>query len=291
MSRLNEPAARLALERLHGAGAGHERVLLEPMPGGSRARSWLAIYEDGRRYVLRVAAPGSPALLDIEAEARAMTAAADAGLAPAVVAVDSRRGSLLTEFMPGRVWSTDDARRPRNLVRLTALLRALHVIRVELPAYAAERIARRYFKELRAAGAKQDARASRWADELLERARSYDREHAPTAFCHNDLVATNVLDDGTLALVDFEYAVRGTPLLDLANAVAMNGFDRDAQRALLEAYHGTPPAAAQLRELASLVRMVRLMTWFWASLGVARTDKSSVYADYVRAVGAELQRD
>jgi thiamine kinase-like enzyme len=113
----------------------------------------------------------------------------------------------------------------------------------------------------------------------------------PTAFCHNDLVATNVLDDGTLALVDFEYAVRGTPLLDLANAVAMNGFGEAEQRALLEAYHGTQPAAPELLELGSLVRMVRLMTWFWASLGVARTDKSSVYADYVRAVGAELQRD
>jgi thiamine kinase-like enzyme len=291
MSRPNEAAARLALERLHGAGARHERVLLEPMPGGSRARSWLVIYEDGRRHVLRVTAPGSPALLDIEAEARAMTAAAAEGLAPSIVAVDPRRGSLLTEFMPGRVWSVDDARRPRNLVRLAALLRALHAVRVELAPYAAERIARRYLRDLRAAGMKQDASAARWADELLARARSYDRDYAPTAFCHNDLAAANVLDDGELALVDFEYAVRGTPLLDLANAVAMNGFDGDAQRALLGAYHGAPPISSQLTELGSLVRMVRLMTWFWASLGVARTDNSSVYADYVRAVGKELQRD
>jgi Ser/Thr protein kinase RdoA (MazF antagonist) len=285
-------AARLALARLHGADARQERVLLEPMPGGSRARSWLVIHEDGRRHVLRIAAPGSPALLDIEAEARAMAAAAAAGLAPAVVGVDARHGSLLTEFRPGRVWSAGDFRRPQNLVRFAALLRALHAVPAPgLPAFAATRIARRYLAALRGAGASPDARGAQWADELLERARGYDREHAPTAFCHNDLVATNVLDDGALALVDFEYAVRGTPLLDVANAVAMNGLSDAEQRALLEAYHGAPPPARELLELGSLVRMVRLMTWFWASLGVARTDKSSVYADYVRAVGAELQRD
>ena len=64
-------------------------------------------------------------------------------------------------------------------------------------------------------------RAAEWGDELLTLARRYDARYAPTAFCHNDLVAANVLDDGQLALVDFEYAVRADPLLDLANAAGM----------------------------------------------------------------------
>jgi thiamine kinase-like enzyme len=157
--------------------------------------------------------------------------------------------------------------------------------------FAAERIAERYLTELRAAGRAADPRASARADELLALARDYDRNYAPTAFCHNDLTAANILDDGELALVDFEYAVRGTPLLDLANLAAMNGFDFAERRVLLEAYSGAAPASADLAELDSLVRMVRLMTWFWAALGAARTGDSSPYARYAGELGDDWQRD
>jgi hypothetical protein len=60
---------------------------------------------------------------------------------------------------------------------------------------------------------------------------------------------------------------------------------------LLEAYHGAPPAAFAVAELDSLVRMVRLMTWFWAALGMARTGGSSAYARYVGELGFPLQQD
>lgn len=287
----DERAARLALEKLGGIGADAQRARLAPMPGGTHARSWLVTYEDGRRNVLRTAMPGSPTLLDVVTEARAMMAAASAGLAPAVVAIDADHGTLLTEYLGGTPWQVADAHRPRNLLRLAGVLRALHTLPVDLPAFAAERVARGYVARLRASQTRLDARAASWAAELAALARDYDERYAPTAFCHHDLVAANIIDDGELALVDFEYAVRGTPLLDLASFAAMNGLAIDERHALLAAYLTRAPEAAELAELAALMRLVRLMAWFWALLGAAQTAGASAYAPYVASLAADLERE
>jgi len=208
------------------------------------------------------------------------------------LAVDAASGVLLTEYRPSERWTRAAARRPVNIARLAALLRALHGVAIELPVFAAERIAQRYLAGLAASSRDaREPRAAQWADELLELARRYDGRYAPAAFCHNDLVAANVLDDGELALVDFEYAVRAEPLLDLANFAGMNGFGRAEQHALLAAYRCAAPTAAESDELAALVRMVRLMAWFWALLGAANATDPSPYARYLTELAADLQQE
>lgn len=290
-ARADERAARLALERLEGMSAETQRAQLKPMVGGTHERSWLVTYDDGRRHVLRTATPGSAALLDIVTEARAMTAAGNAGLAPAVVAIDAERGTLLTEYRAGKPWRSTDARKPRNLERLAAALRVLHAVPVELPAFAAERVASGYLARLGASAVQYDGRAARWGEELVALAHRYDARYAPTAFCHHDLVAANIVDDGELALVDFEYAVRGTPLLDLASFAAMNGLAGDERHALLAAYVARAPDVAELEDLATLMRLVRLMAWFWALLGATQTEAPSAYAPYLAVLAADLERE
>ena len=282
-------AARAALERVLAGGAESRRAKLEPLAGGTQRRSWLATFGDGRRAVLRMPMPHSNALLDVVTEARAMDAAAGVGIAPAVLAADAESGVLLTEFRAGDRWAPADAHRPANIERLTALLRTLHALPTELPVFGAERIASRYLAAL--PRGVREPRAARWGNELMTLARRYDERCAPTAFCHNDLVAANVIDDGELALVDFEYAARAEPLLDLANLAAMNAFDGDEQRASLAAYRRAAPAAAELADLTWLVRMVRLMAWFWALLGEANAHDPSLYAPYLTELAAHLRRD
>ncbi len=96
--------------------------------------------------------------------------------------------------------------------------------------------------------ARFDVRARKWADELLGLARHYDSAYLPSALCHNDLVAANVLDDGDLVLVDFEYAVRAAPALDLAGLAGMNDYGENECRELLAAYYaGGPPRVSLSR--------------------------------------------
>jgi thiamine kinase-like enzyme len=283
----DEGAARAALERVLGSGADSRGAQLAPLDGGTHRRSWLVTFVDGRKAVLRLPTAYSNALLEVAAEARAVAAAAVAGIAPAVVAVDAESGVLLTEYRPGTRWDAVDVHAAGNVARLAALLRVLHALPTELPAFAAERIAVRYLAAMPRDGG--EPRAAQWGDELLLLTRRYDKRYEPTAFCHNDLVAANVLDDGALALVDFEYAVRADPLLDLANLAGMNGFTAAEQRSLLAAYRRAAPTSAELEELCWLVRMVQLMAWFWALLGTAGTDDESLYGRYLTEFGAQLR--
>jgi thiamine kinase-like enzyme len=286
----NAEAARVELRRLLDDPNEADRAVLTPLVGGTHRRSWLVTLP-GRRCVLRTPVAGHQALLDIETEARVMNAAAKAGIAPAVVAT-AQNGTLLTEYRAGAPWTVSDARHPRNVERLAATLRTLHSLTADLPVFAAERVAAAYLAAPAVARAgERHEHAARWGDELLEIARDYDARHAPTAFCHNDLVAANVIDDGALALVDFEYAVRADPLLDLASLAGMNGFNRAEQRALLAAYRRAAPAAPELAELASLVRLVRLMAWFWALLGEANAADSAPYSQYLAKFSADLRQD
>ena len=279
-------AVRAALRRLlpERDAAALADVRHRPLEGGVNRRSFV-VELGAARWVLRLPTPGAAGLLDVATEAVAMRAAAAAGLAPAVVAVDVANGSLLTELREGAdAWTAADARKPANVARAARLLRALHAVDAPLPVYAAERISRGYLAAL-GAGASPElarfggARSEAWGEELLELARELDARHPPTALCHNDVVAANVLDDGELLLVDFEYAARGPPLLDLAGLAGMNDFTQAQRRELLAAYRDAEGAATPtLAELDRAVRMVRLMSFFWARLGAQRAADAAPYA-------------
>lgn len=303
MDPVRDGSARAALERVLGPDIAR-RATLWALEGGVKRRSYL-VSSGADQWVLRLPAPGADALLDLDTEARVMRAAAAAGLAPNVVAVDAGAGILLTDYRrAARAWTPIDARQPRNVVRAAALLRALHAVRVGAPAFAAERIARGYITALaHAADATGSARGSssmgaprptfvardrRWADELLELAGHYDAAYPPTALCHNDLVATNVLDDGRLVLVDFEYAARGAPVLDLAGLAGMNDYGARERRELLAAYGGDDGVAIAGSELDSVVRLVRLMAFFWARLGELRAGESAAYRELAAELAGKL---
>ena len=245
----------------------------EPLDGGLEQRSFLIIVA-GNRYVLRLHTATAVPLLDVAAEARVMQAAAAVGLAPRVIGADSECGVLLTEYRAGALpWTSAAARVPANIERAADLLRALHRVPVTLPPFAAAQIAQRYVADLAPSGRHELT----LAEELLRLARSYDARYRADSLCHNDLVAANVIDDGGLALVDFEYAVCGAPILDLASLAGMNDYTESQRGDLLTAYYGQP-APVTLAEFADVVRMVRLLAMFWALLGARRARDALDYS-------------
>jgi thiamine kinase-like enzyme len=292
MDENGERPARAALERLLGAAvAAHANVA--PLRGGINRRSYL-VTAAGEQWVLQLPIPGAAGLLDVAAEAQVMRAAGAAGLAPPVAGVDAERGVLLTEYRAGaRPWTVADARAAPNIVRAAVLLRALHGIAVNAPVYAAERFARQYLAALSAGvdakRARFDERTRNWATELLDLARHYDAAHPPSVLCHNDLVAANVLDDGDLVLVDFEYAVRGAPVLDLAGLAGLNDYGKRECRELLDAYYGEGRATASLAELTKTVRLVRIVAYFWARVGELRVAESESYSALAAALDRKLR--
>jgi thiamine kinase-like enzyme len=280
---------RAALRRVWPDPATADTAQMSPLSGGLNPRSFLAV-AGGRRCVLRVPTPGATALLDFATEVRAMRAAAAAGLAPAVVAADVNEGLLLTEYRV-MAWTPHLARHPVNIPRIAALLRALHAVAVDLPVFRVERTAGEYLAALEGGGARALPHAERaWADELLRLARQFDASCEPTAFCHNDLVAANVLDIGAgLLLVDFEYAVRSAPLLDLASLAGMNDYTLVQRRELLAAYYRESAAPVTTLDLDNAVRMVRLLAFFWARVAAQRVAGTDVYERLAARLQEQLQ--
>ncbi len=287
MSDADERLARAALRRVWPDPESLEGAEIRAIEGGLSPRSFIVV-AGARRCVLRLPSRGAVALLDIETEARAMRAAAAAGLAPPVVAVDAEAGILLTEYrvMP---WRGDAPRLTANIGRIARVLRALHAIDVDLPQFVAERIAGEYLGALAATARVLPSVERAWADELVRLSRKFDERHSPAVFCHNDLVADNVLDNGhELLLIDFEYAVRSSPLLDLASLAGMNDYTVSQCRELLAAYYDGMPGPS-LAELESAVRMVRLMAFFWARVAEQRVAAPDVYSRLATRIGEALQ--
>ncbi len=288
MKRETDDVVRAALRRVWPDPATVEKAQIRAISGGVSPRTFLAV-AGNQQYVLRMPTASSMALLDLTTEAHAMRVAAAADLAPAVVAVDIEAGLLLTQYqvMP---WTNEMVIEPIAVSTIVQLLRALHSLPVELPVIAVGEIAMRYLDELDSDAAPLTADDRRWGDELLRLARHHEANHAPTAFCHNDLVASNILTDGATArLVDFEYAGRGAPLLDLANLAGMNGFTESQQRLMLAEYYGEPVGQSLARELDNAIRMVRLLAYFWARLAAQRAADTGAYLRFAAEMSTTLK--
>ena len=105
MDASRDDSVRVALGRVLNADIVR-RATLWALEGGLKRRSYL-VSSGADQWVLRLPAPGADALLDLDTEARVMRAAAAAGLAPSVVAVDAGAGILLTDYRKAaRAWTS-----------------------------------------------------------------------------------------------------------------------------------------------------------------------------------------
>jgi thiamine kinase-like enzyme len=71
------------------------------------------------------------------------------------------------------------------------------------------------------------------ADILLRR---LSTDHSRLCLCHNDLSSANILDTGSLRLIDWEYAAIGDPCFDLATVIQHHGLAEGQVECLLTAY-------------------------------------------------------
>jgi thiamine kinase-like enzyme len=84
------------------------------------------------------------------------------------------------------------------------------------------------------------------------------RPWQPSALCHNDLLNSNLIQDGQVRIVDWEYAGMGDCFFDLANLAVNHRFSAHQEEALLRHYFGGASerrlSALQLFKLASEAR-------------------------------------
>ena len=283
--RLTLPARERALLR---EAFGERELVIDRLSGGVHGRCYRVRAEDIDCAVRMPAADEGEYRLDSGAEQRILARLAASGLSPAVVPLEPALGLVATRYLAdARAWSVGDARRTENVVRLAARLRNLHALELDVPSYACAAAARSYVA--RAAERGQLTREQRaWRDELERRAADFETRHKGTTPCHNDLVASNVLDDGSLRLVDLEYAAASSPLLDLAGFAGLNDLDREERKLLVTAYYGEVRSPIGPDELDAAIRLVRLLAMFWALAASGSEEPGSPLAAFADAMAAML---
>lgn len=253
-------------------GLDLQAVEVRTLSGGLSNRSFL-IEHGSERWVLRLDSGGPRAFEpDRALEMRAQQMAAAAGLAPAVIFADPSAGVLISRYVAGRSWTAADLADDRKLSSLATRLRDVHALplcgtRISMPETAM--IYRRYIE-----------RHGPW-HEFASRCVEVISAVTPPesiSFCHNDIVAGNIVANGAPVLIDWEFASDNAPLFDLASLIGFHDLDERQVDVLLEAYTGKrdPVASGALADQCILYDAIQ---WLWLA---ARQAGAAVSGDEAR---------
>ena len=244
--------------------------------------------------VLRVAGKETGLLgIDRTVEHAATLAAADAGVGPRVVRFVEPEGWLVTGFIEGEIPPPERLRKPAQLARVAAALRAFHDGPPIPGRFETIEVVEAYRDTALARGATLP-RAFAEAHETAQRIARL-RADAPRCPCHNDLLNANFLDDGErLRIVDWEYAGMGDPFFDLANFSINHELGLEGRAALLA---GVLRDGAARADLAALDLMRFMSDFREAMWGVVQSVVSELDFDFdalrrraLRADGADRRR-
>ena len=260
-----------AVERLW---PGREAVV-EELGGGITNKNF-KVSVGGEVFVLRMGGARTSLLgIDRAVEHAAGRRAFELGIGPEVVAFVPEEGWLVARFVEGRAISVEEIRRPGELARVAAALRGFHDSESIPGRFDAWAVVDAYRATAESHGVAipaqfTDARATA---ELVRSARGQQ----PSVPCHNDLLNANFIDDGSIRIVDWEYAGMGDRFFDLANFSINHEFGVEDDRRFLHAYFGS----VREEDVAS-VRLMRFMSDFREAMwGVLQSGISDLDFDFM----------
>jgi len=226
-------------------------VAAERIKHGLTNESWL-VRTARDAVVVRISNTAERDLqIDRQSEAAILAAVAAADLGAPVLLCHPATHVLVTRYL-GKPWTFDDAREPANIERLAGTLRRLHALTPPRGVRTVDLHAtiEGYLRTLDEHGSQHELGTRELRTAAREAAGSLRASSIP-CLCHNDAHHLNIVGDGEVRLIDWEYAGVGERLFDLASACSYHEYDAVRRERLLDAYLTTRDAAVERRlELA-----------------------------------------
>lgn len=252
--------------------SGRECVVT-PLAGGITNQNY-RVDVGGESFVLRIGGQGTHLLgIDRERERSCTTIAAELGIGAEVVYFLAGEDVLVTRFIVGTGITPKDAAQPKNVRRIVEILKRYHAGPTFPGHFSPFETVRNYHKLALAHGVSFPTTLPQ-AFALMEQIQqALGTQHASQP-CHNDLLASNFIDDGAnIWLVDWEYAAMGDVFFDLGNFAVNQSLSSEQCDLLLTYYFGavTPAQRAHLH-LMRLGSDLRESFWGFLQLGISQLD-------------------
>jgi thiamine kinase-like enzyme len=262
---------------------GHE-AKVEPLPGGITNANF-KVDLGSESVVVRVPGNNTEVLgIDRTTEVAANRVAAAVGVAPEVVAVDAETGCIVTRFVEGRpIPMAELATEPTLGAVIATLVRVHRAGQVDAEFNHFE-VIRSYHDEARRRGVPEpfDYEQVSAVLEGIEAARPFKA----SVLGHNDLLNANMLHDGSVRILDWEYAGMADPYFDLANFSVNNELGPSCDESILQHYFGTVDEC-KLATLGLMKLVSEMREAMWAVVQVAI---SELEVDFVAYATDRYQR-
>lgn len=220
---------------------------------------------EGEPYVYRHPCEGPGFVIDRAAEAAVQQVARRLGLDGTFIHEDAEAGWKLSRYVPGCTYL--DYRDPGQVAQVLAMLRTLHGSG-EASSFTYDLYGKaQRLVELLGPGHRAsfpDFRQLQQAmDDLAARLRAED---GPLCLCHNDCYDANLLvaADGTMHLIDWEYAGMADYAGDLGTFICCSDYTYDEALAVLRGYFQREPTAAELAHCLAFIALAAYHWFVWA---------------------------
>jgi thiamine kinase-like enzyme len=255
----------------------------EPLGGGITNTNFIVSDRD-ERFVVRIGDDIPIHGVMRFNEIAAARAAHAAGISPEIVY--QADGVFVMRFIKGRTLTEAEIRDQQNLERILPLIKTCHT---EIPKHFQGpalvfwpfHVCRNYIHTARAGNSRMIDALPRFLDINAELEKTVGE--IKLIFGHNDLLASNFIDDGErLWLLDWDYAGYNAALFDLANLSSNNELSPAQEDWILESYYEQPVTDGLRRRLAAMKCVSLLRETLWSIVSEIHSTLDFDYVSYTR---------